>query len=43
MERESVGTKYIVANCEGSQSPPSTVELRKKEDFNRYTFIVIMK
>jgi hypothetical protein len=31
MERESTGTKYMVANCEGSQSPPRAVELRKKK------------
>jgi hypothetical protein len=31
MERESTGTKYMAANCEGSQSPPRAVELRKKK------------
>jgi hypothetical protein len=31
MERESTGMKYMAANCEGSQSPPRTVELRKKK------------
>jgi hypothetical protein len=30
MERESTGTKYMVANCEGSQNPPRAVELRKE-------------
>jgi hypothetical protein len=30
MERESTGTKYMAANCEGSQSLPRAVELRKK-------------
>jgi hypothetical protein len=32
MERESTGTKYVAANCEGSQSPPRAVELRKKNN-----------
>jgi hypothetical protein len=32
MERESTGTKYMVTNCEGSQSPPRAVELRKKKN-----------
>jgi hypothetical protein len=31
MERESTGTKGMAANCEGSQSPPRAVELRKKK------------
>jgi hypothetical protein len=31
MKIESTGTKYMAANCEGSQSPPRAVELRKKE------------
>jgi hypothetical protein len=31
MERESTGTKYVAANCEGSQSPPRAVELKKKK------------
>jgi hypothetical protein len=31
MERESTGTKYMEANCEGSQSPPRPAELRKKK------------
>jgi hypothetical protein len=30
MERESTGTKYVVANSEGSQCPPMAVKLRKK-------------
>jgi hypothetical protein len=30
MERESTGTKYMAADCEGSQSPPRAAELRKK-------------
>jgi hypothetical protein len=30
MERESTGMKCTAANCEGSQSPPRAVELRKK-------------
>jgi hypothetical protein len=28
MERESTGTKYMAANCEGSRSPPRAGELR---------------
>jgi hypothetical protein len=32
MERESTGTKYMAANCEGSQSPPRAVELRNKKE-----------
>jgi hypothetical protein len=31
MERESAGMKYMAGNCEGSQSPPRAVELRKKK------------
>jgi hypothetical protein len=31
MERESTGMKYVASNCEGSQSPPRAVELRKKK------------
>jgi hypothetical protein len=31
MEKEGTGTKYMAANCEGSQSPPRAVELRKKK------------
>jgi hypothetical protein len=31
MKRESTGTKYMVANCEGSESPRRAVELRKKK------------
>jgi hypothetical protein len=31
MERQSTGMKYMVVNCEGSQSPPRAVELRKKK------------
>jgi hypothetical protein len=31
MERESTGTKYMAANCEGSQSPPRAVQLKKKK------------
>jgi hypothetical protein len=31
MERESTGTKIMAANCEGSQRPPRTVELRKRK------------
>jgi hypothetical protein len=31
MERESTGTKYMAANCGGSQSPPRAVELSKKK------------
>jgi hypothetical protein len=30
MEGESIGTKYMAANCEGSQTPLRAVELRKK-------------
>jgi hypothetical protein len=30
MERENTGTKYMAANCEGSQSPPRAIEQRKK-------------
>jgi hypothetical protein len=33
MEREGTGRKYMAANCEGSQSPPRAVELRKKKQF----------
>jgi hypothetical protein len=33
MERESTGMKFMAANCEGSQSPPRAVELRKKKNF----------
>jgi hypothetical protein len=29
-------TKYMVANCEGSQSPPNAVELRKKKKKSFY-------
>jgi hypothetical protein len=29
--REGRGTKYMAANCEGSQRPPRAVELRKKK------------
>jgi hypothetical protein len=35
MEREGTGTKYMVANCEGSQSPPTAVEVRKKKKKKR--------
>jgi hypothetical protein len=31
MERKGTGTKYVEANCEGRQSPPRAVELRKKK------------
>jgi hypothetical protein len=31
MEREGTGTKCMAANCEGSQSPPRAIELRKKK------------
>jgi hypothetical protein len=31
MERESKGTKYMAANCEGRQSPLGAVELRKNK------------
>jgi hypothetical protein len=31
MEREHSEIKYMVVNCEGSQSPARAVELRKKE------------
>jgi hypothetical protein len=30
MERENTGTKYMVANCEGSQSAPRAVELERR-------------
>jgi hypothetical protein len=36
MERESTGTKYMIAYCEGSQGPPS-VQLRKKK---KYCYII---
>jgi hypothetical protein len=29
--KEKTGTKYMAANCEGSQSPPRAVELRKNK------------
>jgi hypothetical protein len=29
--KEKAGTKYMAANCEGSQSPARAVELRKKK------------
>jgi hypothetical protein len=29
--KEKTGMTYMVANCEGSQSPPRAVELRKKK------------
>jgi hypothetical protein len=32
MERKSTGMKYMTANCDGSQSPPRAVELRKKKN-----------
>jgi hypothetical protein len=32
MEREGTGTKYMAANCEGSQSPLRAIELRKKKE-----------
>jgi hypothetical protein len=35
MEGESTGTKYMAANCKGSQSPPRAVELRKKKKTDR--------
>jgi predicted RNA-binding Zn-ribbon protein involved in translation (DUF1610 family) len=36
MERESTGTKYMAANCGGSQSPSRAAELRKKKKrYNR--------
>jgi hypothetical protein len=38
MERESTGTKYMAANCEGSQSPSRAVELRKNKNLS-YGFV----
>jgi hypothetical protein len=32
MEREGTGMNYMAANCEGSQSTPRAVGLRKEED-----------
>jgi hypothetical protein len=47
MERESTGTKYMAANCEGNQSPPTAVELRKKKKekniFGSVTFNIFWK
>jgi hypothetical protein len=42
-EGESTGTKYMAANCEGSQSPPRTVELRKKKKNLLYISSVLLK
>jgi hypothetical protein len=52
MEREGIGTKYMAVNCEGSQSPPRAVALRKKvwkwlrqqsKDFYAEGFDVLIK
>jgi hypothetical protein len=32
--KERTGMKYMVANCEGNQSPPRAVELRKRKIFS---------
>jgi hypothetical protein len=32
VEREGTGTKSMAANCEGSQSPPKAVELRRRRE-----------
>jgi hypothetical protein len=32
MEREGTGMKCMAATCEGSQSPPRAVDLRKKKE-----------
>jgi hypothetical protein len=31
MEKDSTGTKYMAAKCEGSQSPLRAIELREKK------------
>jgi hypothetical protein len=44
MEREVTGTIYMVANCEGSQSPLKAAELgNKKKKLYTYKTVKILK